>query len=279
MTVHARDVGGARPRGATFLELLRLPLSRYPDGEHVRVTQSGRWAATATAVPLDQPAQPWYRQIGPRVRQSVLLKSIGTPVVIVVFLLLYQYLLNHPIFPVTEMPLTALDRVVGFSPPALVLYASLWLYVSIPPTLLESRRELFGYTWAIGGVCLIGLACFLLWPTAVPPLDFDRGRHPGFQVLQGLDAAGNACPSLHVATALFSAVWLAVLLREVGAPWIVRGTNWAWGLGIVYSAMATKQHVALDVLAGAVLGLAGAGLSLRYRAGPGRAAAAGSRAW
>ena len=177
------------------------------------------------------------------------------------------------------MPLTALDRVVGFYPPALVLYASLWLYVSIPPALLESRRELFDYTWAIGGVCLIGLACFLLWPTAVPPLDFDRGRHPGFQVLQGLDAAGNACPSLHVATALFSAVWLAVLLREMRAPWIVRGANWAWGLGIVYSAMATKQHVALDVLAGAVLGLAGAGLSLRYRAGPGRAAAAGSRAW
>ena len=103
------------------------------------MTQSGRWAANATAVTVDQPAPAWFRQIGPRVRQSVLLKSIGTPVVIVVFLLLYQYLLNHPIFPVTEMPLTALDRVVGFYSPALVLYASLWLYVSIPPALLESR--------------------------------------------------------------------------------------------------------------------------------------------
>jgi membrane-associated phospholipid phosphatase len=270
VTAHARNVGGARPRGATVLEPPRLALWRHPAGEYLRVTPPGRWAATVTAVAVDQPAQAWCRQIGSRVRQSMLLKSIGTPVLIVVFLLVYQYLLNHPIFPVTEMPLTALDRVVGFYPPALVLYASLWLYVSIPPALLESRQDLFGYTRAIGAVCLIGLACFLLWPTAIPPLDLDRGRHPGFQTLQGLDAAGNACPSLHVATALFSAIWLAVMLREMRAPWIARGVNWGWGLGIVYSAMATKQHVALDVLAGAVLGLIGAGLSLRYRAGHGR---------
>jgi membrane-associated phospholipid phosphatase len=243
------------------------------------VTQSGRWAGAAAAVTMGQLAPAWYRQVGSRVRQHILLKSIGTPVAILIFLLLYRHLLNHPMFPVTEMPLTVFDRLVGFYPPALLLYASLWLYVSIPPSLLESRQELFAYTWAISGVCLVGLGCFLLWPTVVPPLDFDRGRHLGFGTLQGLDAAGNACPSLHVATALFSAVWLAILLREMGAGWIARGVSWGWGLGIAYSAMATKQHVALDVLAGAVLGLAVAGLSVRYRKGHGQAAAGGSRAW
>jgi hypothetical protein len=231
------------------------------------VTESARWAGPARGVTIDRRTRAWYRQIGSRVRRELLLKAIGTPGTILAFLLLYRYLLNHPLFPVTEMPLTALDHVVGFYPPALLLYGSLWLYVSLPPTLLESRDELLDYTWAIGGVCLIGLLCFLVWPTMVPPLTFDRGRHPGFGVLQGLDAAGNACPSLHVATALFSAVWLGVVLREMGAGWIVRGANWGWGVGIVYSAMATKQHVALDVLAGAALGLTGAALSVRYRAG------------
>jgi membrane-associated phospholipid phosphatase len=218
-------------------------------------------------VTVDRPAHAWYRQIGSRVRQDLLLKSIGTPVTILTFLLLYRHLLNHPMFPVAEMPLTALDHIIGFYPPALLLYGSLWLYVSLPPTLIEARQELLDYAWAIGAVCLVGLLCFLVWPTTVPPLGFDRGRHPGFGALQGLDAAGNACPSLHVATALFSAVWLGILLREMGAGWIVRGASWGWGLGIVYSAMATKQHVALDVLGGAVLGLTGAALSVRYRAG------------
>jgi membrane-associated phospholipid phosphatase len=208
----------------------------------------------------------------------VLLKSIGTPAAIFVFFLAYRHLLNYPMFPVTEVPLTALDDVIGFYPPALLLYVSLWVYVSIPPALLRSRRELVEYTWAIGGLCLVGLACFLLWPTSVPPLGFDRGGHPGFGILQGLDAAGNACPSLHVATALFSAIWLDVLLRDMRAGWVMRGVNWCWGLGIVYSAMATKQHVAIDVLAGAILGLVGAVLSVRYRAAHVRDTAGGQDA-
>jgi len=41
--------------------------------------------------------------------------------------------------------------------------------------------------------------------------------------------------------------------------------NWAWCTGIVYSALATRQHVAVDVLAGLVLGVLAACLSLRYR--------------
>jgi membrane-associated phospholipid phosphatase len=251
---------------ATFLERARSTTAVWFVAERLRVTPSAGWARSAGTVTVDQRTRAWYRGIGSRVRRELVLKAIGTPGTILVFLLLYRHLLNHPLFPVTEMPLTALDHIVGFFPPALLLYGSLWLYVSLPPSLLESRQELLGYAWAIGAVCLIGLLCFLVWPTMVPPLSFDRGRHPGFGALQGLDAAGNACPSLHVATALFSAVWLAVLLREMGAGWVARGASWAWGLGIVYSAMATKQHVALDVLAGAVLGLAGAALSIRYRA-------------
>lgn len=232
---------------------------------HLGVTQQWRKQAAADVI-ANSPPRAWYRQIGARVRRNVLIKSIGTPVAIFAFFLAYRHLLNYPVFPVTEMPLTALDHVVGFYPPALLIYVSLWLYVSIPPALLRSRRELIEYARAIGGVCLVGLASFLLWPTSVPHPGFDRGRHPGFGVLHGMDAAGNACPSLHVAAALFSAIWLDILLREIRAGWVMRGASWCWGLGIVYSAMATKQHVAIDVLAGAILGAVGAVLSVRHRA-------------
>ena len=191
----------SRPRSVCVLSL-------HPAGERFRVTPPRSWTGAVLDVDTGDPPRAWYRQIGARVRRNVLLKAIGTPVAIFVFFLAYRHLLNYPMFPVTEMPLTVLDDVIGFYPPALLLYVSLWLYVSIPPALLRSRRELIEYTWAIGGLCLVGLACFLLWPTSVPPLDFDRGRHPGFGILQGLDAAGNACPSLHVAAALFSAIWL-----------------------------------------------------------------------
>ena len=88
--------------------------------------------------------------------------------------------------------------------------------------------------------------------------------HPGFALLQGVDAAGNACPSLHVATALFSAAWVQRLLRGIHAPaWLSWG-NGIWLVLIVYSTMAIKQHVALDVLAGLLLGGAFGWASLRW---------------
>ena len=142
---------------------------------------------------------------------------------------------------------------------------SLWVYVSLPPALLATRRELYGYGIAMAGTCLAGLIVFYFWPTAVPAADIDWARYPGVKFLKGMDASGNACPSLHVATAVFSGIWLQHLLRRFGAPLWILIVNWVWCIGIVYSAMATRQHVAVDVLAGLVLGVLAAWLSLRQR--------------
>ena len=99
----------------------------------------------------------------------------------------------------------------------------------------------------------------------MPPYPVDTTLYPAFAVIQGLDAPGNACPSLHVATAAFSAIWLDRLLRELGAEVATRACNGLWLLAIAWSTLATKQHVALDVLAGLLLGLAFALPSLRLR--------------
>jgi membrane-associated phospholipid phosphatase len=229
------------------------------------VTHEVRREEAAVRVNRRLEPRAWHRHAATRIARNLPIKIIGTPAVIYLFFVAYRHLLSHPRFPVTEMPLTALDHLIRFWPPALLLYVSLWVYVTIPSALLPSLRELVYYTWTIGLVCLVGLACFFLWPTAVPPSGIDRAGYPGFEVLAGLDAAGNACPSLHVATALFAAIWLDALLRGMGAGSLARGVSWVWCLGIVYSALATKQHVALDVAAGAALGVIGALLAVRRR--------------
>ena len=205
---------------------------------------------------------PWHLQILTRMKSQFFLKTFGITLFMSAFFTGYIYLLRHPVFPVTVMPLTMLDTAVGFKPDTLFLYVSLWLYVSLPPALQVTRRELIYYGLAVGGLCVAGLGCFLLWPTAVPAANIDWEQNYGFSILKGVDAAGNACPSLHVATAVFSAVWLNRQLFEVGAPRIVRVFNWAWCVGIAYSALATKQHVAVDMVAGGILGMFAAGLSL-----------------
>jgi len=185
-------------------------------------------------------------------------KQAGTFLGMTLFFICYFTVLNHPIFPVTTMPLTAVDRWIGFQPLALFFYISLWVYVPALPALLTERRDLVRYV--IGAVVLsvTGLAIFMLWPTTIPRPDIDWSQHPSVAFLKTIDASGNACPSLHVAFAVFTAFGFARLFAQLRTGPRLRAINILWAALIVYSTLATKQHVALDALAGSLLGAAGA---------------------
>jgi membrane-associated phospholipid phosphatase len=209
------------------------------------------------------PKAGWLRQAWLRGLTFWPVKVIGLTLGMTVFFTAYFGVLHHPLFSVTTMPFTAVDRLVSFQPEALLLYLSLWFYVSLVPALLIQRRELMFYALAAAGISAIGLGIFLLWPTTVDWADADWSRYPAFAFLQSVDASGNACPSLHVAFAVFTAVLLGRLLRQLGAGRGVCAFNWLWCLGILYSTIAIRQHVMLDVLAGAGLGAVTAVMYLR----------------
>ncbi|MGJ7569462.1 phosphatase PAP2 family protein [Variovorax sp. RB2P76] len=209
----------------------------------------------------------WTADIWLRMRRHFLLKAVGTTVFTWLFFIGYFHLLRNPAFPVTVMPLTALDHLIAFQPYTLGAYLSLWLYVGVAPGLQLTFRELLVYGLWISGLCLTGLGIFYLWPTQIPPLPIDASGYPGFAMLQGVDAAGNACPSMHVAVAIFTAVRVHDVLRRARTPAFLYWINWFWFAAIAYSTLAVKQHVVLDVLAGALLGMAFALPSLRWRPG------------
>ena len=220
-------------------------------------------------------ASTWSSDIGRRVRRHFLLKVVGTTAYVWLFFIGYFHLLRQPAYAATVMPLTALDHLVPFQPQLLVAYFSLWFYVGIAPGLQPTFRDLFSYGVWVGALCLTGLSLFYFWPTQIPPMTAGPTGFPGFAVLQGIDAAGNACPSLHVAVSIFTAIWVDYVLREVRAPLLLRFANAAWFAAIAYSTLAIRQHVVLDVVAGALLGSAFAFASLRWR--PGRARRARQR--
>ena len=207
----------------------------------------------------------WLRRAAEAARRHMLLKSIGTPLFIAVFFVAYFYLLKRPAYQPTVMPITWLDRLIPFQPATLPLYFSLWVYVSMPPALLATRRELSRFALAMAATCIAGLIVFYFWPTVVPPAGIDWTQYPEVRFLKELDASGNAFPSLHVATAVFSGIWLHHLLRGFGAPLGILIFNTIWCVGIVYSTLATRQHVAVDVISGLLLGTLTAFTSLRYR--------------
>lgn len=180
-------------------------------------------------------------------------KMFGITVGMTGFFWLYFQILNRPGFSVTEMPLLGLDRWIPFHPLWLVPYVSLWVFVLLPPLLLTDLRELRSYAAASAVLSGTGLWIFYFWPTRLPPLDIVWADHPSVDFLKAVDASGNACPSLHVAFAVFTVLWLERLARRDRFGIGVRAVLWVWGAAIVVSTLGIKQHVVLDVVAGAVL--------------------------
>ncbi|WP_428424242.1 phosphatase PAP2 family protein [Methylibium sp.] len=204
----------------------------------------------------------WLRELRQRACVLRVQKMTGTTLGISAFFFAYFWVMRHPQAPITTMPLIALDGWVGFRPAALPLYASLWVYVSLAPALLKNGRELLSYGLSALLLSVVGLAIFWLWPTRVPAFDIDWTRHASVAFLKTADVAGNACPSLHAAFAVFTAVGFARLLKETGAGVLLRGLNLLWCAGILYATLAIRQHVVLDILAGSALGGLVAGLGL-----------------
>lgn len=189
-----------------------------------------------------------------RIRPYFFLKVIGTTVFMVLFFQGYFATLEHPVRAVTLMPEGPVDRLISFQTWTIPIYCSLWVYVTFPAMLLTKGSQLVRFTVAAAGLALLGLLIFAVWPTAVVT------QGTGF--LKTVDRGGNACPSLHAAYTVFTALVLHRLFRaEPGTRWL-RIANLLWCVAILYSTLATKQHVFTDLTAGIALGALFAAVAL-----------------
>lgn len=220
---------------------------------------------TLSATPLvAAPRSAWFRQLASRFAILWPLKAAGTMIFMVLFFWGYFTVLRDPLTAPTMMPRIAADAWIPFSAAAFPVYASLWVYVSLPPAFIGSLRPLLWFGVWISALCLFCLGIYWVLPTAVPPAGIDWSEYPQLAMIKNVDAAGNACPSLHVASSVFTALWLERIARSVGAPTLLRWGNALLCAAILWSTIATRQHVVLDVIAGIAVGLAFALPSLRH---------------
>ena len=220
---------------------------------------------TLPALPLvAAPRLVWFRQLAARFAILWPLKAAGTMIFMVLFFWGYFTVLRHPLTAPTMMPRLVVDEWIPFTAAAFPVYASLWVYVSLPPAFIGSLRPLLWFGAWISALCLFCLSIYWLFPTAVPAAGIDWSAYPQLAAIKNVDAAGNACPSLHVASSVFTALWLERIARAVGVPAALRWGNALLCAATVWSTMATRQHVVLDVIAGIVVGLAFALPSLRH---------------
>jgi membrane-associated phospholipid phosphatase len=212
----------------------------------------------------------WAAELGMRTSKTLVVTLIGTTVLTGLFFIGYFYVQWHPAYTPAVMPLTTLDLMIPFQPYALLAYVSVWIYIGAGPGLQRTFTELAVYSLWMGGLCVTGLAIFYFWPTQTPPLMQHPSMSPAFTVLHRLDKTGNACPSMHMAVAIFTLGRVDDVLRLTRSPLWLRLINALWFVAIAYSTLAVKQHVALDDAGGALLGLVFLALSLRWRPKPWR---------
>ncbi len=174
-------------------------------------------------------------------------------VVNAVFWTCYLVLSRHAFFPEHTVPVTVIDRAVGFQPAGWDwVYLSQYLFTGTLPLLLTSRADIRRYAVSLAMMCPASFAIFLLFPTRGPrPADVG-GTFP-MEWIANADGPLNALPSLHAA---FIVCMAALAWRMFGgaAPRTVVLISIVWGGAILFSTLATKQHYALDLLAGGALG-------------------------
>lgn len=162
---------------------------------------------------------------------------------------------------------TPLDDVIPFVPWTVFVYAAVYTSAFLPIFLVRDVALFRQAVRAYVLVLLISFTAFLLYPVTSVGLRPDLSEMGasgfagwGLRVIYRLDPPRNLFPSLHLAIAAVAtaAVWKA---RAVYG-WVAA----LWLMPIAVSVCTTKQHFALDALAGLALGAAASVIFLRGEA-------------
>ena len=181
------------------------------------------------------------------------LKLLLTVLFNVVFWPVYSLLGHHAYFPLHLPMLTWFDRAIPFqTSPWSLVYLSQFLFSGAVPWLIDTTYSIRRYVMGLTFMSLVSFACFYFFPVASP-----RPQGPPatslMQLIVHYDGLFNAFPSLHAGFFVF----ISLFVRRIFGPSLtgpIKLTGALWGIAIFYSTIATRQHYAVDLAAGALIG-------------------------
>jgi membrane-associated phospholipid phosphatase len=184
-----------------------------------------------------------------RLKSEWRLKLLLLFAVNVIFWTFYQVLSRHAFLPLHTVPTTWLDRAVPYQPAFWSgIYLSQFLFTAGVPLMLTKRDDIRRFVTTMTIMSSIAFAIFLCFPTQCPRPP-DVGSDPLMKWIASADGPLNALPSLHAAFLVCIALLAVRIFGRKALPTAVIVM-----IAIAYSTLATKQHYALDLLAGGALG-------------------------
>jgi fatty acid desaturase/membrane-associated phospholipid phosphatase len=177
---------------------------------------------------------------------NLMREKVGLFVLLSVTVTLLYFGIEHSrLFDAALIPVTPLDRVIPFVSAFIVLYISFFLLILIPLLVVGDPQELRDVAFGFGLIVVVSSVAFLFWPTMISTTAANR------MTLLALDTERNACPSLHASLALYCALCAQRRIKTG----IAQCGLWIWTVLVMASTLLIKRHVAIDIAAGAALGL------------------------
>lgn len=180
---------------------------------------------------------------------SQLSYRIFTSTVLMLSLMSIYLLLNNNLEHKIDL-LLPLDLMIPYWPWTACIYFTLYFMYFTVAVITESQR----YTQValdIVLMTLISFVCFTLITSHYPRPSPEAWAHslwkPIIDLMVSIDAPGNTCPSLHVSTSIYIALFMRGSRR--GAIWVI------WGILVSLSTLTLKQHFVWDWIAGVILAI------------------------
>ena len=148
---------------------------------------------------------------------------------------------------------TFLDDAIPFIPDMAIFYFSGFFLANMAYFLLGSTECFLRIAIGYGMQFVVSISLYTLYPCRINRCEsFIPNSPPGYLLaaFQRISKPFNSFPSMHTSFCLFSAlsIW-GCGLQSTGFFMII------WAVLVSLSALLTKQHHVLDVLAGATLGI------------------------
>lgn len=180
------------------------------------------------------------------------LKVVLTCLLNVIFWAGYGLLSHFPLFPKHSLPFTWIDQIIPFRPEWSCIYMTEY-FTGIVPWFSRTRAELKRYVIGLSLMIGVSFPLFLLFPVASPRSTL-ASDDVFYATILRFDGAYNAFPSLHAAFVAYTTALIWRLFGSRAPAWLMPCVL-IWGMLVLYSTIATRQHYFVDLVAGGAIGV------------------------
>jgi len=182
------------------------------------------------------------------------LKAALSALLTVAFWLVYYWAERRPVAHVLIVPASALDRALPLVPVAAWIYLSQFATAPLILCLAASRRAVLAVAAGVALMASFSFLAYFLLPTTIDRAVAATSTDAAYGLVVGWDQPRNACPSLHAGFAIFLSACAWALSRGFRHRAAGVAAFWLWALAVLLSTLLIRQHVAIDLAAGAVVG-------------------------